>query len=205
MYYSIFEGLPHEDKVETAVRYYKFLLPKVQAIEGFRGDNFYASPHVANKSVNVGEWDDSDSVRRWRNENNHLNSQSKASHGVYDSYRLRLGPAISEGSNDESAHLRHFMTLLYQDKVDGTPSDDVTSLLDGQDASSLKDSMIDSVVYEGQRTLWITGWRSQEAAMKFQKALSGVLPGNIVRLRIERDYTKTDRKDAPHQVAGTKL
>ena len=205
MYYSIFEGVPYGDKIDTAVRYYQFLLPKVQKNEEFRGDNMYASPHIANKSVNVAEWDHMDAVNRWRNETSHLNAQEKASDGVYESYRLRLGPGVMQDSSSDSSKVRHHMTLYYPKIVEGTPTDDVTTLLDASNASELKEVLIDSSVYQGQSTLWISAWRSKEAAVRFEKAVQQRISGKVVHVQIHRDYAKTERKDAPHEKAGMKL
>ena len=94
MCYFIFDGIPQVDKVAVAEEYYQSLVPRVKRIPGFIEDTFFGSPHAARKALNVAEWKDESAVREWRNESTHLRLQGEARHGVYESYRLRLGLAV---------------------------------------------------------------------------------------------------------------
>lgn len=141
-------------------------------------------------------------IRRWRNEENHLRVQKKGSDGVYESYRLRLGPEVTEHEDSDKSKTRQYLTLFYRSSVEGTPQDDVTELLEGSAASQLKEEVTDSAVYQGAQTLWITAWRSEDAAIRFGQSITPLPEDRFLRIRIERDYTKSDRKDAPHETPG---
>ena len=164
----------------------------------------FVSPHTARKAVNIGKWDNSDAVKMWRNEESHLRFQRKASKGVYESYRLRLGPASYSASIPETNAVepKQHMVLYYRETAQGTPMDDVTSLLEDATAAEMKPDVIDSSVFHGPQTLWISAWRSKEAAEKFEKVLPRVSGDFPLHLRIERDYSKVNRADAPHEKPG---
>jgi heme-degrading monooxygenase HmoA len=200
MWYSIFEAIPEPDKGQVAEAYYRSLLPKVKAVTGFVKDTFLGSPHTAQKAANIAEWKDADAISQWRNEDSHLRAQGKGT-SVYQTYRLRLGPGI-EADAHRSETARHFVVLYYRDSFDGTPEDDVTSLLQAGAASTMKKDMLDSSVFQGPRTLWVSGWKSQDAAENFEKAIPREEGDTSIIMAVNRDYTKSDRKDAPSESPG---
>ena len=55
--------------------------------------------------------------------------------------------------------------------------------------------MVDSIVYQGTKTVWVTGWQSKNAAVAFSEVVKQRDDVSLV-LRIERDYTMLDRADA---------
>jgi heme-degrading monooxygenase HmoA len=200
MYYSIFEAIPEPDKGKVAEAYYKSLVPKVKQIPGFIKDTFYGWPNTEGKAVNIAEWKDVDAMSQWRNESNHLRAQGKG-FDVYQSYRLRLGPDVEASTGHDA---RHFLVLYYRESFDGTPEDDITSLLQAGAASAVKNDLLDSSVYQGPRTAWVSAWRSQDAADNLEKAIPREEGDALVKMMVERDYTKTDRKDAPSELPGEK-
>ena len=201
MYYAIFENLAFEGKERTAQKFYMSLLPHLEKFKGhgFHEDTFSGSP-LGRNAVNVAIWDDADAVGRWREEENHLRLQKKSFDTVWEWYRIRLGPEVSEA--DSASEARHYLTLLYRSNVDGTPPDDVTEVLDASLTSQLKGDIIDSAVFQGEKTFWITAWRSQHAATTLEKGLASSSGDNVVTICVNRDYTKSQRKDAPNQVPG---
>lgn len=201
MYYALFENMPFEGKEKVAQQYYMSLLPKLEQFKGhgFHEDNFNASPHGRN-AVNVAIWDDADAVRRWREQEDHLRLQKKSFDTVWEAFRIRLGPEVTEA--DSSSEARHYLTLLYRSNVDGTPPNDVTEVIEAESASQLKSEVLDSAVFQGPSTVWITAWRSKDAAMRFAKSVESSSGDKVVRIRIDRDYTKTERNDAPNQIPG---
>jgi heme-degrading monooxygenase HmoA len=200
MYYSIFEAIPEPDKGKVAEAYYKSLVPKVRQIPGFIQDTFYGSPNTEGKAVNIAEWKDADAMSQWRNESSHLRAQGKG-FDVYQSYRIRLGPDVEASQGKDT---RHFLVLYYRESFDGTPEDDITSLLQAGAASVVKNDLLDSSVYQGPRTAWVTAWQSQDAADNLEKAIPREEGDALVKMVVERDYTKTDRKDAPSELPGEK-
>lgn len=93
--------------------------------------------------------------------------------------------------------------LLYERSVvegDGIPTEDVRELVDsvkvlGFDAA---DAFVDTVVYQGGKSVvWISGWKDDFAAAGFGKVLQRVEGDSVQLVRVERDYGKNDRKEAP--------
>lgn len=208
MYLSIFSATTKPDRTAIAGQYYKSLIEHVYAIPGFKGDTFFASPHTDRKSVNVAFWEDADAVKRWRNESNHLRLQAKGADSVYESYRLQLGPSIEfdedvEEGAEEGA--RQWMVLYFRPSVEGIePENDATLTLPPELALDLKMDMLDSLVFLGDKILWVTTWRTREAAKKFAEGvrIDRMQGFTAVSVRIERDYTRSDRADAPSEVPG---
>lgn len=205
MYYVLFEATPFDGKEKLAEQFYMSLLPHLGKMKGngFHEDTFRLSPH-AKRSLNVAIWDDADAAWRWRMEENHLRLQKKGSETVHESYRIRLGPEVSEEDDGDKSKARHYVTLFYRNNFEGTPPDDVTALLEPGVASQLKGEVLDSVVFTGDQTptLWVTSWRSEDAAIQFEKSITTLPEDKLVRVRIDRDYTKVDRQDAPHESPG---
>ena len=203
MYYAIFEAVPYEGKEKLAEQFYMSLLPHLDKFKGngFHEDAFSGAVH-RRKGVNVAVWDDAEAAWGWRNEENHLRLQKKGSETVYESYRIRLGPEVPKSEEPDNEKTRHYMTLLYRSSFEGTPPDDVAELLESGIAGQLKGEVVDSTVYKGAQTLWITTWRSQDAAIHFEQSITSLPEDTLLRIRVERDYTKSDRNDAPHEMPG---
>lgn len=199
MYYSIFEAIHEPDKGEVAEAYYKSLVPKVKQIRGFIQDTFYGSPHTAGKAVNIAKWKDEDAMSRWRNESNHLRAQHKGA-DIYQSYRLRLGGDL-EGPDEQA---RHFVVLYHRATLDEIPEDDITSLLQPEAASGIRKYILGSSVYQGPRIVWVSAWQSQDAAENLMKMPPRQDGDEIIAVRVRRDYTKSDRGDAPSDSPGDK-
>ena len=194
------------DKAAIAGEYYKMLLPELHKIPGFINETPLGSPSNPDKAVEVAAFENEEAIKRWRNESNHLRIQGKASHGVYESYRIRIGPTVDDDHN-ESVGLadEHQYIILYQcDKPDGSLNSDASSLISTGAPTEIKEYLLDSSVYHASQAVWISTWSSGFAASKFERLIDRV-PGDIVkRIRVMRDYTKVHRKDAPSEEPGSR-
>ena len=200
MHYSLFEAIIEPGKGRVAEAYYMSLLPKVKGIDGFIKDTFVGSVHNAQLAINIAEWKDADALARWRNEGNHLRAQGKGPN-IYRSYRIRIGRAVEGAGGSDDRDAKQWIVLYYRDSFDGKPADDVTSLLQTE-AASMRDDLLDSVVYQGSRIVWISAWPSRGAAQKLREALPRVDGDTLIILAVERDYTKNEREEAPSKVPG---
>lgn len=205
MYYAIFEGTQFEGKAALAEQFYKSLSPILYKFPGFVSETGFGSPHVARSEVLISVWEDEDAINRWRNELTHLRVQGKASRGIYYDYRNRIGPELDHNSpiSSSSGDASHTILLYFHDSYEQTPEENILSLVDSTSATELRLELLGSSVYLGEQTLWISSWKSQEAAIKFANLLSRS-PGDDVKLvSVGRDYTKSNRKDAPNKIAGS--
>ena len=196
MYYYIFEAIAESGKGEIAEAYYKALVPKVRGISGFVKDTFFVSPHLDGKAVNIAEWQDADAVSRWRNESTHLRAQEKG-RDVYQNYRLQLGPDVEAAGQSAGGSSRHVVVLYYRKSFGGVPEDDITSHIKTDVRSSATRDIVSSAVYQGPKTVWVAVLRNKVAAEMLKSALLREQDDALVQIVVERDYTKSDRKDAP--------
>lgn len=204
-YYVIFEGTVPDDKLAVAEQYYKTLHPKLLQVSGFIEESNFASPHTPEKSVAISQWEDEAAIRRWRNKSTHLRIQEKASTGVFESYRIRIGPAL--GSDQDSSNMAlsgagQCVVLYQREKHEGSLNNDIAPLVDDSHTLELKEALLDCSVYQASQTVWISTWRSETAADRFEKLIRRTPGDAIWRVRVLRDYGKFDRKDAPHEKAG---
>lgn len=204
MYYVIFEGTVPDDKLAVSEQYYKTLLPELQKVSGFIEETGFGSPHTPSKSVTISLWEDEAAVRRWRNESTHLRIQQKASTGVFESYRIRLGPALASDQDYNMAlsGAGQCVVLYQREKHEGFLNDDITSLVGDSPALEVKEALLDCSVYQASQALWVSSWHSEAAACRFEKLIRRTPGDAIQRFRVLRDYGKFDRKDAPHEKPG---
>jgi heme-degrading monooxygenase HmoA len=190
MYYAIFEGTEAEGKAAVPEQYYKTLSSILSEIQGFISENGFESPHVARLGALVSVWEDVDAISRWRNEMTHLRIQQKASHGIYQDYRVRIGPELDpDSSNPSTDEASQIVVLYYRDNFEKTPEDNITSLIDSTTATELQSELLDSSVYLGSQTLWISSWQSEAAASKLANLLSS-FPGGHVKLIAVKGITQ---------------
>ena len=205
MYYSIFEGMPYEGKEKLGGQLYTSLLSHLHESPGFHEDSFMASPHSHRWAVNVAVWDDAEAVKSWRNEEHHLSAQKKGNLLVYEDYRLRLCSELDPKSTDEEK-AKSYVSLVYRVAGTQTPVDDVLKALKGNTSQkkldSLETNLLDSCYYQGEKGLWITAWRTREAVDRLEEILDLETVEKIIKLQVDRDYTKTSREDAPHETPG---
>lgn len=205
MYYSIFEGMPHEGKEKLGGQLYTSLLPHLHESPGFHEDSFMGSPHSPRWAVNVAVWDDAESVKQWRNEGHHLSAQKKGNLLVYEDYRLRLCSELDLDSTDDGK-AKSYVTLIYRPGGTQTPVDDVLKALKMDTSQEKLDSpeadLVESCFYQGEKGCWIAGWRTREAVDRLEKILNLESVEKIIKLQVDRDYTKTNREDAPHETPG---
>ncbi len=206
MHYVVFQGTEKEGKAATSGQYYNTLVPLVNKSPGFLKETGFGGLHKERSSVLVATFEDEDAIKKWRNEPTHLRFQGKASHGIYEDYRIRIGSLLDQAEQEASqvrSKTEQCILLYYRDSFEGTPSDDITSLIDkGTSAKDTSDELMDSAVYQGPKILWISTWNSQAAASEFGKLLHRVADDEIKYILVKRDYGQLNREDAPSEIAG---
>lgn len=205
MYYAIFEGREAEGKAEVAGQYYKALSPLVREIKGFISETGFGSPHVDRVGVLISVWEDADAISRWRNQALHLRIQHIAKQDIYEDYRIRVGLELNSDTpaQPSSDEISPVVLLYCRDSLETTPENNITSMIEPNSATEVQSYLLDSSVYLGPQTLWISSWQSEEAASRFTKLLPRVENDNLKFIRVQRDYTKSRRTDAPNEKAGS--
>lgn len=126
---------------------------------------------------------------------------------MFSSYRLRVGPSIDREEREEEKEERAKTAqgqamVLYQWSLpteEGRVPENVHSLVNPNAVSDVISSDLnDSAIYQSADSiLWLSSWRNDAAAIKFEKSIRRTAGDSVQRLRIARDYGKFDRKEAP--------
>ncbi len=126
---------------------------------------------------------------------------------MFRSYRIRVGPSIDGEERKEKKEEgpktgRGQLMVLYQRSLpteEGTAPKDIHSLVNSNAVSDVVSSDLnDSAVYQSADSiLWLSSWRNDAAAIKFEKSIRRTAGDSMQRLRVVRDYGKFDRKEAP--------
>lgn len=210
MFIIIFESTTPASRTAIQGQYYLQLETLLQTQPGFISEVPFASPHREDQAVLIAKWTDEAGVHVWRTQHQHLMIQYKARHGIFDAYRLRVGPEVSASDEDEEGddtkqvtkHRGHFVVLHEAPIAEGTTtvSGDMSELVDpakGAAVDVLAD-LVDAAVYRGDKSvLWISGWATRAAATRFEEAIRRVEGASVSVVRVVRDYGKDDRSEAP--------
>ncbi|KAI4160522.1 MAG: hypothetical protein LQ342_005629 [Letrouitia transgressa] len=219
MFFIVFELNIPASRTPVSTEYYAKLQRILHTQAGFISEVPYASPHREGRQVLVAKFVDEASVRAWRLQHDHLMIQHHARREVFDDYRLRVGPEISPGQEEGKAsegaeHVtekKGHIICLYERPIPASKgtaepssiSGNVVDLVDpvAQKDPSLQDvvaSLVDTTVYQSEQTvLWVSGWADKDAAVDFEHLISRTQGDNIHLVRVERDYGKYDRNEAP--------
>ncbi|KAL9612978.1 MAG: hypothetical protein Q9167_002455 [Letrouitia subvulpina] len=219
MFFVIFELNIPASLTPVSTEYYMKLQNILPSQAGFISEVPYASPHHEGRQALVAKFVDEASVRAWRLQHDHLMMQYHARREVFDDYRLRVGPEISLGQEggevkegrEHVTEKKGHVICLYERPMQATGetaepsslSNNVVDLVDpmAQKDPLLKDvvaSLVDTTVYQSEKTvLWVSGWVDKDAAVGFEQLISRTHGDSIHIVRVERDYGKHDRNEAP--------
>jgi hypothetical protein len=163
----------------------------------------------------LSSWRDEKSVVRWRTARNHHLVQQKGRADILESYHLRVGEIFSDNRlpagmellnqrNDETEIGEGTMaTIITATRPTGHPSNIVACSqflgLDIFSGSALVDwDVYDAVLTPGDLCLMLV-WKDCSAVRHFEDGERMLLPDThrIRHVRIVRDYTMLDRREAP--------
>ncbi|KAK5165269.1 uncharacterized protein LTR77_009367 [Saxophila tyrrhenica] len=206
MYYAAFEGTVPEEKNALSGRFYNTLLPKLKQIDGFTDESGFVSRSDKHTSLTLSRWEDVAALKRWRNEETHLRIQNKASSDVYSWYRLRIGPSEThDGIEHDEDGMARIMVMVHKPKdAEKQVAHGIEALIDRDAGGDGWNGLVDFDEYEGETgLLWLTGWRTPFDAARFMNAIRAD-SGSVTCVRVERDYTKVERRQAPSETPGVR-
>ena len=197
----VFQGTVVPQYASLSERFYTLLLPLLHASPGFIEETGFASTTNPNGQVLLAKFKDAESINTWRVEPTHLRVERTGREKVFEEYRIRIGPCAEEARQETEGQV----VMLYQrphavaavGSGDGKTATYIKELLDRE---LLEDTVLgelnDESVYQSEKTvLWISSWKSDAAAVKIETALQRVEGDTVQRVKVERDYTKVDRRD----------
>ncbi|KAI4224739.1 MAG: hypothetical protein L6R40_008421 [Gallowayella cf. fulva] len=204
MFFVVFESTTPKSRAAVAGEYYVQMQKLLQSQPGFISEVPYASPIHDDQQVLIAKWTDEAGVLIWRNQHDHLQIQYKARNGVFDAYRLRVGPDLlpteSQAVQETDAVTKHKgqFIVLYEGPLT-TSTRNVSDLVNPEKGSAATlAELVDASVYQSEKSvLWITSWPTQAAAVRFESAVQRTEGDVVPVFRVKRDYGGIDRSEAP--------
>ncbi len=97
----IFEFTPAPGRFADYMELVGQLKPELDKAEGFISLERFESITTPGKFVSLQFWRDEESVRRWRNLQQHREAQKKGRGGIFASYRLRIAGVLRDYTMDQ--------------------------------------------------------------------------------------------------------
>lgn len=214
MFSVIFEVHPRSEQWDAYLGYAKMLRPDLERIEGFVDNIRYRSLTREGWILSLSGWRDEKALVRWRTRANHHEVQEKGREEVLLGYHLRVGQVTKDTRVPDGQEIR-------EQRLDETEVGDGTTvvLIDAARPQEwVKErSAADVAVWLGLDThakgltgwdafdavltpaeiILLTAWHDADAAYAFEKATQLQEGARMRRIRVIRDYSMVDRREAP--------
>jgi heme-degrading monooxygenase HmoA len=210
----VFEVKPDPARKDEYLQIAAGLRPALEKIPGFLENERFRSSQREGYLLSLSLWDNEKAVVHWRTLEPHHAAQVRGREGVLEDYRIRVGEVTRVAGRfaDRSVNwMRQDQTEIGQAKaltiIDG-------ALAEGSSlnplASTTHPQALDSDVFQhlntAERSAFLAGWRTQQDADNFAEAAirSNDAGANIYAIRIVRDYSLKDRREAPTYFPASK-
>jgi heme-degrading monooxygenase HmoA len=218
MFSVIFEVLPNKANWDDYLDNAKMLRPELEKIGGFVDNIRYRSLTRDRWILSLSNWRDEKSLVRWRTHMRHHEVQQKGRDEILADYHLRVGQitaddrlpagyALTEQRLDETVVGEGTtITLINAARLTGfketnNPDDLAKQLgLNPWATTSISWDLFDAVLTPGDLILLIS-WKGDSAAQNYEGALAPKGAARVRQIRIVRDYSKYDRREAPQYYA----
>jgi heme-degrading monooxygenase HmoA len=217
MFSVLFEVLPRPDQWDAYLGYAKMLRPELEQVDGFVDNIRYRSLTREGWILSLSNWRDEKSVVRWRTKMRHHEVQEKGRHEVLRDYHLRVGQITGD------SHIPPGYELVEQ-RLDETEVGEGTAvlLIDAkrpaqwnetshpaecaawlglQPFEGLESWEIFEAVFTPGDLILMVSLNRQSTAKSFEDSASFPQGARIRRVRVIRDYTMHDRREAPQYYA----
>ncbi len=214
MFSVIFEVHPKSDKWEQYLGLAKMLRPELEQIEGFLDNIRYGSLTREGWILSLSGWKDEKALVRWRTSQHHHETQEKGRNEVLSDYHLRVGQVtkdtqvpgglkIEEQRLDET-EVGHGTTVTLinskrpEEWVKQNGAEGVAKYLGWEPMANglLEWDAFDAVLSPGEIILLLS-WKDPLAAEAFEGQIKLPEGARLRRVRVVRDYSMFDRREAP--------
>ena len=194
MFAVIFGVKPAAGEYDAYLALAALLRPEVEQIDGFIDNRRYRSLSRPEWMVSVSFWRDEKSLVRWRTHAGHHLVQGKGRAGVFADYHLRVGEVFAgDGAGPVQSRLdetetgaARAMSVIEAPEAVTVP---IAPGLVGQEG-------FEGITVPGSRLL-LLHWSDRQAC----SAWDAPDAGRRRDVRVIRDYTMTDRREAPQYFA----
>lgn len=197
----VFEVRPKPACKDEYLQIAASLRPALMAAPGFLENERFRSRTRDGYLLSLSLWDSEKALVHWRTLEQHHAAQRRGRQNVLDDYRIRVG----EVTRVAGRFADRDVGWMRQDQTEVGQAAALT-LIDGvidTGSSVLHNSGMEGDVFEHihtpQRTASLTGWRTQQEADDFASDAirQNDANANIYAIRIIRDYSLNDRREAP--------
>jgi heme-degrading monooxygenase HmoA len=215
MFSVLFEVQPRSEQWEAYLGYAKSLRPELERVDGFVDNIRYKSMQRDGWILSLSNWRDEKAVVRWRTMTRHHEVQELGRGEVLKDYHLRVGEIMSDNQLPAGMQLKQqrtdetevgegkMVTIITATRPEGHPAN-VTACSQylGLDIYS-GDMLVDWDVYEAVLTpgdlALVLVWKDCKAIDYFERTEALLVPEThrIRHVRVIRDYTMFDRREAP--------
>lgn len=183
MYCVIFEVLPEPARMDTYLELAARLKPEVERVDGFGSVERFTSRNRAGWVLSFQFWRDDRAIGEWRNNALHRRMQERGRAELFLDYRLRIGPVIEAGAAAPGRTLA--VVESSAERIAAAPE------LAEQD-------VFDSLYNPGRAVLLGVVPNSEPPLAWRERAVDALGPESRVSIvAVARDYTKSDRAEAP--------
>jgi heme-degrading monooxygenase HmoA len=214
MFCVLFEVHPKSEQLNSYLDYAKILRPELENVSGFVDNIRYRSLTSNGLILSMSLWQDEKALVRWRTQAKHHDIQEKGREQVFIDYHLRVGEITrdSEIPDDQVSSTQRLdetevgagkMVEIITSKlpVNSLNPNIAVELARSLGAPIEADDLIEWDVYDAVLTpgdvLLFMLWRSEKAASAFASQRAVPKDGRYRQIRIIRDYTMRDRREAP--------
>jgi heme-degrading monooxygenase HmoA len=214
MFAVLFEVAPYADQWDAYLGYARMLRPELEQIDGFVTNIRFRSLTREGWLLSLSDWRDEKALIRWRTHAQHHEIQEKGRFEVFRDYHLRVGQvtqdtrvpagfALCEQRLDETETGEGTAVTLIDahrspDWVTSSSPKEVAAWLGLKPDSEglLSWDVFDAVLTPGD-VIVLLSWRDAAAADAFEGATVVPDGARVRRVRVVRDYSMFDRREAP--------
>ena len=214
MFSVIFEVNPRTTEFNSYLDTAKMLRPELESVEGFVDNIRYKSLLREGWILSLSGWRDEKALVRWRTQAMHHGMQEKGRFEVLRDYHLRVGQItqdtrlpegqiLAEQRLDETAVGGGTTVTLIDakqppERVKTATPEQVAQWLGFETGASglVSWDVFDAVLSPGEIILLLS-WKHRAAAEAFEGKVTLPESGRLRRVRVVRDYSMRDRREAP--------
>ncbi|CAI6331191.1 unnamed protein product [Periconia digitata] len=160
----------------------------------FSTETPFADPTHPETSLLFAQFVDEDAIIRWRNNSTHLGIMHHSRHHMFNQFRVIVG---TDASNPSSELEGGRVVVVYQrlPLQDCQPEHMQLSYVTKSDTSAL---VTESEFFVGENSwVWIAKLTDGSSAEEYEESLQRVSGDILDRVHVVREYTKTERSEAP--------
>lgn len=190
-----FEGVVPPEQEARSSQFYSAMQELVLKQTGFISETGFASIDQEGGQVLYVKFDNEEHLREWRKQRTHMKIQSIAREKIFSNYRIRIGQSVVQNTGDEPLETAGDQyIMIWQTPIIESGETGPKSLLDGVEWQSNVDA---STYVNLTHILHVSSWTDLNAATEMRDSLPRTKDDEVQLIRVQRDYGKYERKDAP--------